>query len=495
MNNKRIFSVIVCVTLGFLAPAVAQKVVRHLSLNQVIDLARGQSLEACVARNRYLGSFWEYRTFRADYLPKVSLSAILPDLNRSISRITRPDGKDQFVRQKMISNYGGVTISQNVGITGGTLSVISELEQVEWLDSDNKVNSYRAVPLSLNYTQPLFSFNAYKWDKKIEPLKYKKAQRNYVVALEELAQKSVDLYFDQLLAQLNLGMAQSNLANSDTIFKIAQGRYNIGTIAQNELLQTELSFLNAGSELNEARLEMEMTTSRLRSFLGFDENVELELEFIADVPYFMVDAHKARELALERNPQMTDLTLQEMQARREVSRTKAENRFRADLNASFGLSQSASELKDAYKNPQDQERVRLGINVPILDWGKGKGRVRMAQSNQEVAHASVKKATLDFLQEVYLQVMRFNMQDEQLKLAQKSELIARNRYNVTKSRYFIGKVNVLDLNVAQSEKDRARRAYVEALRRYWRYLYAIRKLTLYDFQNNMPLDKNLEGIN
>ena len=79
------------------------------------------------------------------------------------------------------------------------------------------------------------------------------------------------------------------------------------------------------------------------------------------------------------------------------------------------------------------------------------------------------------------------MQDEQLSIAIKSDAIAQNRYEVTKSRYFIGKLGVLDLNVALSEKDQARRSYVEALRRYWWSYYNIRKLTLFDFQYNTPL--------
>ncbi|MFA8436267.1 MAG: TolC family protein [Marinifilaceae bacterium] len=492
--NKRIFSVIVCVNLLFNGTAFAQTMVKSLSLPQVIQLAKDQSLDSYVARNKYIGSYWQYRTYKADYLPSISLDATLPDLNRSIVRQLQDDGTDKFVSQKTLSNYGGLSISQNVGFTGGALSVKSELERVDLLDMEGESSSYRAIPLSLTYVQPLFAFNPYRWDRKIEPLKFEEAKKNYLAELEGIAQKAVDLFYDQMLDQINLRMAETNYANADTIYKIAQGRYNIGTIAQNELLQTELSFLNAGSSLNEARLNQEVSRARLRSFLGYNEKMDLNLVLSDEIPQFEVDVVKAKELALANNPLMFGLKLEEMQAERQVAQARAENRFRADLNASFGLNQSGASLKKAYQSPEDWERLRVGLSIPILDWGKGKGKYRIAQSNREVARLSVRQSAVDFEQNVYLQVMRFNMQDEQLSIAIKADAIAQSRYEVTKSRYFIGKVGVLDLNVALTEKDQAKRAYVEALRRYWSCYYSVRKLTLFDFQNQVSLQQNFDDI-
>lgn len=492
--NKRIFTVIVCALLGLFARGHAQVEVKNLSLGDVIRLAKEQSLEAFIARNRFIGSYWKFRTFQADYLPTLNVNATLADLNRSISKITLPDGRESFVSQKVLSNYGGLSIRQNIGPVGGVLSVNSELERIDWLDRNDQVKSYHTVPVSIGYSQPLFGFNAYKWDREIEPLGYEEAKRSYLSDMELVAQRAVDKYFDDLLAQINLSMAQSNLINSDSIYKIAQGRYNIGTIARNELLQAELSFLNAKSALNEARLNQELSQAKLRSFLGYNKGVVLKLELSQDMPVFDVDVEKALMFAMENSHHIAGLKLQELAAERDVAQARAENRLQVDLNASFGLTQSADNIGAAYRDPQDTERFRLGIGVPVLDWGKGRGRYRMAQSNREVVRVSVKQALIDFEQEVYLQVMRFNMQDEQVEIAVKADKIAQSRYDVTKSRYFIGKVGLLDLNVALTEKDLARRTYVEALRMYWRYFYVVRQLTLYDFIQGSPLDQNFDRL-
>jgi outer membrane protein TolC len=62
----------------------------------------------------------------------------------------------------------------------------------------------------------------------------------------------------------------------------------------------------------------------------------------------------------------------------------------------YGLTQRALNVSDAYKDPQDQQNVRVGITIPILDWGLGKGKVKMAQSNREVIKTTVQQAMTDF---------------------------------------------------------------------------------------------------
>ena len=90
--------------------------------------------------------------------------------------------------------------------------------------------------------------------------------------------------------------------------------------------------------------------------------------------------------------------------------------------------------------------------------------------------------------------MQFNLHDDHVLAAAKADTIANSRYDVTKARFLIGKIDVLDLNVAQSEKDQAKRGYVSALRQYWNYFYTIRQYTLFDFIEEKRLQQDFENI-
>jgi outer membrane protein TolC len=121
-----------------------------------------------------------------------------------------------------------------------------------------------------------------------------------------------------------------------------------------------------------------------------------------------------------------------------------------------------------YKNPLDEERVTLGIVIPILDWGQAKGRIKMAESNLDLVRESIGQERLDFEQSIFLKVMQFNMQQNQLMIAAKADTVAQKRFDVTQKRYMIGKVNdVLELNNAQIDNDNAKKGYYNALKTYW----------------------------
>jgi outer membrane protein TolC len=184
-----------------------------------------------------------------------------------------------------------------------------------------------------------------------------------------------------------------------------------------------------------------------------------------------------------------------LEAESQVNQARMDGRFEADLYASFGLTQTADKLDQAYINPLDEERVSLGLVVPILDWGQAKGRIRMAESNLDLVKTSIEQARIDFEQNIFLKVMHFNMQKNQMRIAAKADTVAQKRFDVTQKRYMIGKVNdVLELNNAQIDNDNAKKGYYNSLKTYWSSFYEMRKLTLFDFVENRKLDFDPEKL-
>ncbi len=469
------------------------KIVEELTFEEVMQLAREQSPDAIMAKHQFRANYWEYRTYKADFLPNVSMGTTFPDFSRAIKKYQNPDGTYSYVEDNLNSASANLNLRQNVGVTGGQIFATSGLTRLDVFGDDNSV-SYLSTPVSIGYRQPVLFYNEYKWQKKIEPLKYEEAKKRYVSSLEDVSLKAVRYFFDLALAQQNLQVAGINYSNADTLYKIAEGRYNIGTIAENELMQMELSVLNAGSSLNSSLVDLEIRKFQLRSFLGFNEKVDLELIIPKEIPELTVDVDQALEIARENNPDIIAFERQLIEANRDVAKAKSEKGLQADIYASVGYTQQSEDLKDVYITPQDQQRFTLGLNIPILDWGLGRGRYKMAESSQEVIRTTVDQARTDFVQSVYLNVMQFNLQDDQLLIAAKRDTIAQKRYDMTKQRFLIGKVDVLDLNVSLSEKDDAKANYIAALRMYWSNYYTLRKVTLYDFVQESPLVADFDEL-
>ena len=494
MNKENYISICFAIALLFILQIVkSQTEKRVFTLNEVIQLSREQSPQAIMARHSFRSSYWQYRTHKAEFLPNLTLKSTLPDFNQSLSIIQNDSGSYNYIEDYVNKGNLNLSLTQNIGLTGGTVYMNSNLQRVDQF-GDNRTTSYLTTPVGIGFTQPIRAHNEFRWEKRIEPLKYQAAQQEYLNAMEDVALRAIRYYFELARAQINLHITATNYANTDTLYRIAQGRYNIGTIAENELLQMELSFLNAGLAYNEAQIDLQAKKYQLQSFLGYNERVDIELEIPKEIPKVEIEYIKALEQAHLNNPEIVQQRINLLQAEREVAKAKAEKGLNANLFASFGLTQQSDNFYDAYVRPSNQESVRVGLELPIVDWGLGKKNYKMARSNEELVRVQVEQAQMDFEQEVFMQVMQFNLQDDQLMIAGKADTIAQKRYEVAKQRFLIGKIDVLDLNVALTEKDQAKRAYIDAMRDFWSYYYNIRRITLYDWKEDKPLSEDYDDL-
>ncbi len=467
--------------------------VKTLTLQEVIKLSEEQSPNALMAKHRFRNSYWQYRTFVAQYRPSLVLTGTTPDYSNSYDKVwnSQTNGYD-YQSTNTLSNLGSLSLSQNIGLTGGTLSLNSDLTVFN--DFENDSRKYITAPISIGLTQPLFRYNALKWQKKTEPLKYQAAKKTFLENIEGVHQQAVMIFFSLAQAQINKQISEMNYSNADTLFRIAQGRYQLGTIAEDELLQMQLSYLNAETSRKQADMNLRDREIRLRSFLGFNDNVRLELLIPSEIPSLQVSTQEVFDLAMKNNPEILNQQLTLLTAQSSVAQAKAEKGLNANLTASYGLRDQDPDFRLAYQDPNKQQRVRIGFTLPILDWGLGRGRYKMAQSSLELAQVQSNQAIVDFQQNLYLDVEQFNLQKSQVAIAAKSDTVAMKRYEVTKQRFLIGKIAVLDLNDADSRKDENRRAYLQSLQDYWNYFYNMRSLTLFDFINKRPLDTDYDKL-
>lgn len=462
---------------------VAQKV---YDLQDIIELAKGKSLRSLQAENRKENRYWQYNVFLSNYRPQLSLNGALPDFNRSISPITLPDGTDAFVERSLSNSDLELQISQSIAATGGQVFLSSQVQRID-LFGDRSGISYAANPLVLGFVQPLFQFNALKWDKRIEPLRYEESVKQYNEDMELVAIRASDLFFRLLLAQISMEIASTNLANNDTIYRIAQGRYELGKIAENELLQLELNLVNSQQQVRQAALDLETAMLNLNTYIGNPENETISLIEPTDIPEFDIDPEKAIQEAKGNRQQYLAFKRQRLEAERDLDQAKGESGLNVNIFGNFGLTNQSDNLPDLYTGMQDQQRVRVGFQIPLVDWGRQKASINTALANQELVNNTVAQEEINFEQEIYTLVKQFSILRDQLKASIIADDLGQRRYNISQERYLVAKISITDLNIALQEKDQAKQRYLQSLSDFWNAYYQIRALTLFDFQQNKPI--------
>lgn len=484
--NRCVMNKILLVLFVLCAAMVSAQTTEMLRLHEVVGMAQMRSPAYLRSKTTYENNYWRYKNFRAGMLPELRAFGTVPNFNRSIERITLPDGTDAFVDRSLATSAATLSLNQQVPWTGGQFSFISSLQRIDLLG--NQANtSFLGTPFSISYNQDNIFYNRFRWERQTEPLRFQEAERGFAEELEEIAIQASSLYFELLLAENNYQLALTNLANTDTLFRISQGRYQLGKIAENDLLQIELSLLNARNRVAETQLDLELRQQEIKRYLNLNQRENIVLEVPSQVRFFEVKPDQALDQARANRRAVLEFRRRRIEAEQMVAQSKGDNRAQVGVSANFGLTQRGTTLGSVYANPQDQRNVALTMSIPLINWGVTRSRIRMAEANRELVEVNVQQDEINFEQEILLQVMRFNMLRDQLLVAAKADTIAQKRFDVTKERYLIGKISITDLNLSVQEKDLARQAYINTLRSYWQLYYLLRRLTLYDFAAQKPL--------
>lgn len=465
---------------------------RSITLDEAISLARSQSVDAAVALNELRTAYWEYRTFRADLLPEVNLSAVIPSYNKSYNPYQQSDGSYMFLRNNHLGMNGEVSVDQNIWFTGGKLSLTTSLDYMKQLDGD-KSKRFMSVPVAVTLNQPIFSVNHIKWNRRIEPVRYAEAKAAFLSATEEVTMTAINHFFNLLLAKERVEIATQNLKNAEKLYEVAKAKRKMGQISENDVLQLELNMLEARSVLtdNESTLKSQMFT--LRSFLALESEEVLDPIVPDTLPQLTLSYDEVLDKALTNNSFAKNIRRRQLQADYEVAKAKG-NQRQINLFAKLGLTGTDCTFRGVYDPLKDNQVVEVGFQIPLLDWGKRKGKVKVAQSNRDVTLSRLRQEEMNFQQNIFILVEHFNNQQQQLQLAVAADRIAQKRYQTNVETFMIGKISTLDLNDSQARKDEARQKYINEMFYYWYYYYQVRSLTLWDFVNQTDIDADFEKI-
>ena len=589
--------------------AKAQQVVK-LDLQRTIEIANDSSLSAFRYQNLYLSGYWEYRTYKANRLPSLTLNLTPAKYYRYITqRYDSNEDMDVYREQQMFSASGGLSIKQNLDWTGGTFYIDSELDfmrnfgdskstqyssipvrvgyqqsllgynafrwdrkieplkyekvkkqfiyntemvseeavtyffalamaqadyrlaeenvassdtlysiglqrhkiaaisradllNLDWtggtfyIDSeldfmrnfgDSKSTQYSSIPVRVGYQQSLLGYNAFRWDRKIEPLKYEKVKKQFIYNTEMVSEEAVTYFFALAMAQADYRLAEENVASSDTLYSIGLQRHKIAAISRADLLTLQLDKVNAHNTLQNAQIALKRAMFSLASFLNLDKNTVIELDIPGRPTGKMIPVDDALIRAKENNPTFLEQRQNVLEAEQNVDKTKKESRFNASFNASVGFNQVADKLGDAYRHPLQQDLVSVSVSIPLIDWGVRKGKYNMARNNLNVVRIAARQEELSVEEEVIMTVNDFNIQQSLIASAEEALDLAVMAYEQTRQRFIIGKADVNSLTLSLNRQQEAQKNYISALQNYWLNYYKIRKLTLHDFESGFSL--------
>ncbi len=459
---------------------LADSMLIELSLHNVIDLAITQSSAVKYAQNSDVSTYWRRKNYLTRFRPQLELEGELPRFENTNSPITQPDGSVEFKRITQFSSSANLSLSQTIAATNTYIYAASSVYGINNMITGS--TEFSGSPFYIGFNQPVFTYNWAKWYKRTEPLYYEAAKRDYLETIEEIAHTATSYFFNYLRIQTNYNLAKSNLKNSKDNLDIAEVRRELGTISENDYSRIRLSVLNAQKSLRNADMDLKNADFQLKSYINLEQDTRIELSLPLDITIYYIDPDKALKEAIENKDDVINLQARLIVAERNLEQAKRENSVNANISGRYGLSNSSPVIGGVYQQPEQQQYIRLGLSLPILDWGKSDSQVKLAESNRDLVVYDIERDRRDFERRVVVQVERFNLLKDQLVTAEEADKVAGNGYKIALKKFQNGEISITELNIALSEREGAKRDYIRSLEDYWETYRYIRILTLYDFE-------------
>ncbi len=456
-----------------------------LSLDEVVEIARTENLSARKAFVSQKNAYWNWQIHRSNLKPQLKLDTQITDFSKGVTPVSQEDGSIAIKTINQNSSNANLSLLQPLPFIGAEVFMSSYLYRFDNFSS--KTHSYSSQPLEVGIQLPIFRFNQLKWDKRIEPVLYVESQKEYDRNLEMSAYVAVDMFFRNLSDRHEWTMANANMEMNTELYRITEERFNQGQISKDELLQVKLMQVNAKKSLKAAQVRMENSALQLLTHLSLGEIDNFQPSIPPSIPNVEIVSEEAIKYALEHNPESLAFKRRLLEADQEVARVKGATGVNGSVFATVGYGSNFDELPQWNEDLNQHASVQVGLSIPIIDWGRTYAARKQASMKKELEETSVLQEQIDFEKEIISLVNVVDMLKENIEVVKEAEMIAQERYEIAYKRYMAGDLSVLELNMAQSEKDFASRDLLSAKGSFWVNYHRLRMITLYDFVNQKAL--------
>ena len=163
------------------------------NIHDVIERAHLQSPASKQIETQKETSYWQYRSFRTTYNPQLVLSGNAPTYSKQYVAVTQPDGSIAY--QPINQTNPGINLGllQPIRLTGGTISANTSLNYFN--DVPSSFSQWNGTVMNVRLNQPLFAFNQFKWNKRIQPIIFEESKRSFVEQREYISREVVSRVF------------------------------------------------------------------------------------------------------------------------------------------------------------------------------------------------------------------------------------------------------------------------------------------------------------
>ena len=484
LNNKKLIFIllIVCFPIYFIkseekntdysSPFSIEEVINVLSLNS--PMAQMEHL-------KYQNNLLEFENYKKELYPSFALNLNPVSFNRSLRQLQNStDGSYNYVEDYSNSSNLGVSIRQKIPFTGGELNFGSNINYLNEFSFDR--SSFNTTPFNIGYSQQLLGARrTYFFERTIRYKQNEIAIKQYCTNISNIQHQALELFMSAFFNNLELELTKQNRAITDTLLQIADIKLKNGNMLEADHKQLQLQHLNNLYSCENAEKNIQASIQKLSTFLGTDISKPLENRLLnADFPE-MLDIELIRYYFNQNNSFSISQQIKRIEAERSLFTAKLTNSFNANISLNYGLNQYANKLSEAYHQPNMQQSVMIGLQIPVFQWGINKNKIQIAKNAHASTLLEIEQKEQKMYDEIRDKVNSYNFCINLWKIGERSYSLSQEQYEMSIQKFLLGKISVYELSKMQQEQFDSMKRYYNAVKDVWNNYFSIRTLTLYDF--------------
>ncbi len=454
-------------------------------LDDIVQAVARQSFQSKLAATDRDRNQARYDLVLSGFKPQISLHAQMPNYLRTSTPVIQPSGSIAF--QPVFQNNASASlfVSQALLPTGGTLFLQSDLQRFD--DFSSRFQLYNGIPIRLGYSQSLVGFNPFKIEKRLATHQLYTAQRQFHFEIEDAQFEAVSRYFDALIAQKNVEIADGNRLANERLLTIARERFDLGKISRDELLQMEAEYLSAVTLRTQAASQYRQALIQVSALLGETKPVERRLQMPQLLTLNISPEEVVIDMALEHAPTLLQWQMRLMQAEAEAAQLRAELAPSLQVFGSLGLAKSGDKAGEVYQRPFNEQQLQISLRVPV--WDGGRRRAAQQETNSLIRNSKINhdQAQVNLISTIKQRLIELGELTARLGAQREMVAIAEQRYRISSERYVSGALPMIELFIAQRQNDQTQRDYLLSLRDLYLAYHDLRRWTGYDLATQRPI--------
>lgn len=481
MQYKNIIVFAYSMMVGLLPALPAEEVSLNDAINKYVYNTIYVRTKLLALQNNIL----EYENYKKSFLPTFSLNLTPVSFNHSMRLLQNYNtGEYSNVEEFSNTSSGGISVSQKIAVTGGTLTVGSNLSYLHEFTDNN--NSFSTSPVYVSYSQSLFGGGKNtSFERAISKLRNDVALKDFCTSVSTEQQKILNLYLNAYSNQMDIEFYTKTTSMGDSLLMYAKIRKNAGKITEYEYNLVEMQQLDNKIELEESQSAYATSIRLLEKELRIYD-IELKALSPAIFPAYIEESDVIK-LVNQNNPTYQNMELERLNAEYRLHQKKTDNRFNANISLSYGLNQYAKTFKDAYRHPDQRQSASVTLSIPVFQWGINRNKLKIAKNEYEMALQEQEYAISSFKEEVHNYVTDYNLSKGISDAAEKKYNLAGQQYSFASLKFNMGKIAAIELSNAHKDYLQAKQYYISVIRNLYENYYKIRHLSLFDFAEGKDL--------